>query len=153
MESSATFGGGRPTPTPRVEGAVRFDNQAEFHVRKYLLALADQLAAGDCEIYENSRAVEVDEDKTCVVKTPGGRVIADRVVVATHYPFLDRSLAFARVQPQRSYALLCRLDGVPPAGMSPTLVDAPGRTRTCDPRLRRPPLYPAELPGRVTRKA
>jgi hypothetical protein len=25
---------------------------------------------------------------------------------------------------------------------------APGRTRTCDPRLRRPPLYPAELPGR-----
>jgi hypothetical protein len=24
---------------------------------------------------------------------------------------------------------------------------APGRTRTCDPRLRRPPLYPAELPG------
>jgi hypothetical protein len=26
---------------------------------------------------------------------------------------------------------------------------APGRIRTCDPRLRRPPLYPAELPGRV----
>jgi zinc transporter, ZIP family len=26
---------------------------------------------------------------------------------------------------------------------------APGRTRTCDPRLRRPLLYPAELPGRA----
>ena len=26
---------------------------------------------------------------------------------------------------------------------------APGRTRTCDPRLRRPPLYPAELRGRA----
>src|SRR5438105_3125238 len=25
--------------------------------------------------------------------------------------------------------------------------DAPGRTRTCDPRLRRPSLYPAELRG------
>jgi hypothetical protein len=24
-------------------------------------------------------------------------------------------------------------------------IDAPGRTRTCDPRLRRPMLYPAEL--------
>jgi hypothetical protein len=30
---------------------------------------------------------------------------------------------------------------------------APGRTRTCDPRLRRPPLFPAELPGRVLVKA
>jgi hypothetical protein len=28
-------------------------------------------------------------------------------------------------------------------------VNAPGRTRTCDPRLRRPSLYPAELRGRV----
>ena len=50
------------------------------------------------------------------VKTPGGRVTADRVVVATHYPFLDRSLAFARVHPQRSYALLCRIAGEPPRG-------------------------------------
>jgi Rieske Fe-S protein len=38
-------------------------------------------------------------------------------VIATHYPFLDRSLAFARVHPQRSYALLCRIAGVPPEGM------------------------------------
>ena len=28
---------------------------------------------------------------------------------------------------------------------------APGRTRTCDPRLRRPMLYPAELRARITR--
>ena len=53
----------------------------------------------------------------CVVKTPGGSVTADHVVVATHYPFLDRALAFARVHPQRSYALLCRIAGEPPPGM------------------------------------
>ena len=39
------------------------------------------------------------------------------MVVATHYPFLDRSLAFARVHPQRSYALVCRIAGTPPTGM------------------------------------
>jgi hypothetical protein len=33
------------------------------------------------------------------------------------------------------------------------LASAPGRTRTCDPRLRRPLLFPAELPGRVADKA
>ena len=42
---------------------------------------------------------------------------AAHVVVATHYPFLDRSLAFARVHPQRSYALACRIAGAPPEGM------------------------------------
>ena len=108
----------RPTPLPYpVEAAVRFEDQAEFHVRKYLLALAEQLPGDRCQVYENSHAVEVDADEHCVVKTPGGRVTADQVVVATHYPFLDRSLAFARVHPQRSYALACRIDGQPPEGM------------------------------------
>src|SRR3954447_22417112 len=96
-----------------VAAAVRFDDQAEFHVRKYLLALSASLT----EVYERSHAVDVDVDGRCAVKTPGGRVTADRVVVATHYPFLDRALAFPRVHPQRSYALVCSIDGEPPPGM------------------------------------
>ena len=105
-----------PLPHP-VEAAVRFDDQAEFHVRKYLLALVDVLAADDdCAIYEHTRAVQVDSQEG-LVKTAGGCVSADGVVVATHYPFLDRSLAFARVHPQRSYAILCRIAGMPPEGM------------------------------------
>ena len=69
------------------------------------------------EVYEHSHAVQVDADERCTVKTPGGSVTADHVVVATHYPFLDRALAFARVSQQRSYALLCRIAGAPPEGM------------------------------------
>lgn len=106
-----------PLPYP-VAAAVRFDDQAEFHARKYLLALAEQLTSGDgCQVFERSRAVQVDTHGECRVKTPGGQVIADRCVMATHYPFPDRSLAFARVHPQRSYAIACRIDGRPPAGM------------------------------------
>ena len=92
---------------------MRFDDQAEFHPRKYLLALADGLE----RVYERSHAVDVDVDERCAVKTPGGRVTADRIVVATHFPFLDRSFAFARVHPQRSYALVCPIAGEPPPGM------------------------------------
>jgi glycine/D-amino acid oxidase-like deaminating enzyme/nitrite reductase/ring-hydroxylating ferredoxin subunit len=122
-----------------VEAAVRFDGQAEFHVRKYLLALIDALAGpGDCRIFEHSRAVEIDTDEDCVVKTPGGRVIANQVVVATHYPFLDRSLAFARVHPQRSYAILCRIAGIPPEGM---FISADSPTRS----VRGVPLEDEEL--------
>jgi glycine/D-amino acid oxidase-like deaminating enzyme/nitrite reductase/ring-hydroxylating ferredoxin subunit len=103
------------TPLPYdVAGAVRFDDQAEFHPHKYLLALAGRL---DGVVYEHTHAVGVDTDEHCRVKTPAGCVTADRVVVATHYPFLDRSLAFARVHPQRSYAILCRIAGSPPEGM------------------------------------
>jgi glycine/D-amino acid oxidase-like deaminating enzyme/nitrite reductase/ring-hydroxylating ferredoxin subunit len=128
-----------PLPYP-VEAAVRFDGQAEFHVRKYLLALVDALAGpgGSCQIFEHSRAAEVDTDEDCVVKTPGGCVIANQVVIATHYPFLDRSLAFARVHPQRSYAILCRISGVPPQGM---FISADSPTRS----IRGVPLEGEEL--------
>jgi glycine/D-amino acid oxidase-like deaminating enzyme/nitrite reductase/ring-hydroxylating ferredoxin subunit len=105
-----------PLPYP-VAAAVRFDDQAEFHVRKYLLALAAQIPGDGCAIYERSHAVEVDDDERCAVKTPGGRVNADQVVVASHFPFLDRSLAFARIHPERSYAIACRIRGRPPEGM------------------------------------
>ena len=97
-----------PLPYP-VAAAVRFDGQAEFHAHKYLLALADRLP----EVYEHTHAVQVGD----AVRTPGGRVTAEHTIVATHFPFPDRSLAFARVHPQRSYAIACRIAGTPPEGM------------------------------------
>jgi glycine/D-amino acid oxidase-like deaminating enzyme/nitrite reductase/ring-hydroxylating ferredoxin subunit len=112
----ATLVDSTPLPYP-VAAAVRFDDQAEFHACRYLLGLAEQLAASGARIYENTRAAEVDEDEPCAVKTPGGRVSADRVVVATHYPFLDRALVFPRAYPQRSYALACRIANAAPDGM------------------------------------
>jgi glycine/D-amino acid oxidase-like deaminating enzyme/nitrite reductase/ring-hydroxylating ferredoxin subunit len=119
-----------PLPYP-VAAAVRFEHQAEFHPRKYLFALAERLDAIEgARVFERSHAVEVGghphEDRQ-VVKSPGGRVLAERVVVATHYPFLDRSLAFARLHPTRSYAIACRIAGAPPAGMHIS-GDAPTRS-------------------------
>ncbi|HEX8689552.1 MAG TPA: FAD-dependent oxidoreductase, partial [Solirubrobacterales bacterium] len=105
-----------PLPYP-VEAAVRFDNQAEFHVRKYLLALVDRIERSGCRIFDGSRALDVSEGAPCSVRTADGEIGADRVVIATHYPFLDRSLAFARVHPMRSYAIVCDIAGDPPPGM------------------------------------
>ena len=126
QEAEAAIEAGLPaelveeTPLPyAVEAAVRFERQAEFHPRKYLFALAEKLDALDgARIFERSHAVEVgDVEGRQVVKSPGGRVLAERVVVATHYPFLDRSLGFARLSPMRSYAIACRIAGTPPEGM------------------------------------
>jgi glycine/D-amino acid oxidase-like deaminating enzyme/nitrite reductase/ring-hydroxylating ferredoxin subunit len=126
QEAEAAIAAGLPatlveeTPLPyAVEAAVRFEHQAEFHPRKYLFALVDKLAAIDgVRIFERSHAVEVgSRDGRQVVKGPGGHVLAERVIVATHYPFLDRSFAFARLHPTRSYAIACRIAGAPPTGM------------------------------------
>jgi nitrite reductase/ring-hydroxylating ferredoxin subunit len=62
------------------------------------------------------------------VRTTGGAVLADHVVVATHVPFLDRGLYFARQAPTRSYCLAARLaGGTPPRGM---WISAGGTTRS-----------------------
>lgn len=126
QEAEAAIAAGLPaslteeTPLPYpVEAAVRFEHQAEFHPRKYLFALAERLDAIDgAHVFERSHAVEVGAlNGRQIVKGPGGRAIAERVIVATHYPFLDRSLAFARLHPTRSYAIACRIAGAPPEGM------------------------------------
>ena len=126
-----------PLPYP-VEAALRFDDQAEFHIRKYLLALAGRLEGAGCRIFEQSRALGVDAGSPCTVSTAAGTVVAERVVVATHYPFLDRSLAFARVHPHRSYAIVCDIEGTPPPGM---YINADSPTRS----IRAVPLDGREL--------
>jgi glycine/D-amino acid oxidase-like deaminating enzyme/nitrite reductase/ring-hydroxylating ferredoxin subunit len=91
-----------------VVGAVRFDEQAEFHPVKYLEGLA---AALDGSVYEGTMATQVHGGR---VSTAGGQVVsAEHVVVATHLPFLDRGLYFARCHPERSYVVAGRTTDAP----------------------------------------
>jgi glycine/D-amino acid oxidase-like deaminating enzyme/nitrite reductase/ring-hydroxylating ferredoxin subunit len=101
-----------------VAGAVTLPDQAEFHPLKYLHALTAAAADAGCTVHEGTRVVSVDQGSPCEVRTDfGPTVTADRVVVATHMPILDRGLYFARTHPERSYVLLARLRGDPPEGM------------------------------------
>ena len=97
-----------------VAAAVRFDDQAQFHPRRYCMGLAARLT-----VHERARALDVDEprDGPCVVTTDRGQVRAGHVLVATQLPFLDRGGFFAKCHPTRSYALAARLDGPVPRGM------------------------------------
>lgn len=100
-----------------VAGAVRVENQAIFHPRKYLLGLARLVDGDGSRMFEHTTARDVREGRPCVVTTDHGRIRADHVIVATHYPFLDRGLYFARLEPMRSYALGIRVAEPPPQGM------------------------------------
>jgi glycine/D-amino acid oxidase-like deaminating enzyme len=100
-----------PLPYP-VAGAIRYDQQLRFHPRKYLLAIAESIVGDGSVILENTRALDVDEGDPCTVTTDRGVIRARDVVVATHIPFLDRGLYFARQFPMRDYVVAARL----PAG-------------------------------------
>jgi len=102
------------TPLPfDVAGAVRAASQAEFHPVKWLLELAAAAERAGARVFERTRACEVASGSPCVVRTPKGAVHADRVVITTHYPTLDRGLYFARLIPQRSYCVALRAPSVP----------------------------------------
>jgi glycine/D-amino acid oxidase-like deaminating enzyme/nitrite reductase/ring-hydroxylating ferredoxin subunit len=100
-----------------VEGAIRFESQAEFHPHRFVLALAGLIAGDGSHVFEGTRATGVSEGRPCRVATTGPALTAGYVVVATHFPFLDRGLYFARMHPERSYALGVRVRGPAPQGM------------------------------------
>ena len=97
-----------------IEAAVRFEEQAEFHPVKYSSALADAVEGDHGSVFEETMVVSVDGGSPCRVHTESGATVtADRVVVATHLPFLDRGLYFARCHPERSYVVAARVDEAP----------------------------------------
>jgi glycine/D-amino acid oxidase-like deaminating enzyme/nitrite reductase/ring-hydroxylating ferredoxin subunit len=93
-----------------VAGAVRVEDQAQFHPRKYLLALAEDLIQRGGRIFERTRAVGLVEGQPCRVTTEEGRtVVARDVVVTTHFPVFDRALLFARLSPRRELVVAGRI--------------------------------------------
>jgi glycine/D-amino acid oxidase-like deaminating enzyme/nitrite reductase/ring-hydroxylating ferredoxin subunit len=106
-----------------VEGALCFENQAQFHPRKYLLKLAENISGSGSQIYEHTRAVDIEHDDLYTVVTDTGfKVIASKVVLASHFPFYDGlGLYFARLRPQRSYVISAIIKDKLPKG---TFVDA-----------------------------
>jgi glycine/D-amino acid oxidase-like deaminating enzyme/nitrite reductase/ring-hydroxylating ferredoxin subunit len=98
---AASFVTDSDLPFP-IAGAIRVEDQAQFHPRKYLLALADDLTRRGGQIFERTRAVGLNEGDPCTVTTENGRTVTARhVVVATHYPVFDRALLFGRLEPRR----------------------------------------------------
>jgi glycine/D-amino acid oxidase-like deaminating enzyme len=85
----ASFEGSPPLPFDTY-GSVRFDNQAQFHPRKYLYTIAREIEGNGCYIFEKTRALGIEGGSPVVVKTDRGTVRADNVIQATHYPIVDK---------------------------------------------------------------
>lgn len=113
----------------KIKAAVKFDNQAQFHPRKYLLALAKDIPGDGSHIFEGTRAIDLEKgDEYTVVTNQNYKVTAPRVVIASHFPFYDgTALYFTRLFPERSYALAIKIKDKFPEGMYIT-AESPGRS-------------------------
>lgn len=114
----ASFQKDLPLSLP-IKGAMCFDNQAQFHPRKYLLALSEEIPGHGSHIFENTRAIGIDEGEICSVTTQQEkRVSAKNIIIASHFPFYDGiGLYFSRIYPERSYALGIKTQEKFPGGM------------------------------------
>lgn len=107
-----------------VAAAVRLPGQAQFHPQRWLLHLADQVEAAGGQVIEGAVVVDVHErDGIRLVDTATDRegevrtVSAGHVVIATHYPILDRGLFFTRMGQTRDLVVSGPLTGQAPEGM------------------------------------
>lgn len=81
-----------------IQGAIRFDGQAQLHPLEFLYAISKELP-----VYENTLAQGVEGNR---VVTDKGTVTAGRIIIATHFPFIDiPGFYFARLHEERSYVL------------------------------------------------
>lgn len=91
------------TPLPfSVAAALRYDNQAQFHPLKFLYEISQGL-----HIYENTRIVEISSQNGMHTATfSGGKISARKVIVATHFPFMNKYGGyFLKMYQHRSYLI------------------------------------------------
>lgn len=81
-----------------VAGAIRFDGQVQFHPLKFAYAIARGL-----RIYENTKVLEFTPS---AVVTERGKIAAKKIIVATHFPILNKhGFYFLKMYQHRSYVL------------------------------------------------
>ena len=97
ISAPAEYASSLPLPFP-IRGAVSFSGQAQFHPLKFLSAIAQGLS-----IYENTRILELTPNGAV---TEYGTIQADKIIVATHFPFLNKHGSyFLKLYQSRSYVL------------------------------------------------
>jgi glycine/D-amino acid oxidase-like deaminating enzyme/nitrite reductase/ring-hydroxylating ferredoxin subunit len=97
----------RDVPLPfDVKAALRFGDQARFHVREYLRPLLESVPGHGSAVFEGTRVEDVRDGTPCVVETENGEIRAADVVMATHVP-LNRLLLQTKLAHYRSYVLAC----------------------------------------------
>ena len=95
-----------------IKAAVRFSEQATFHIRRYLLGLAAYIHGDGSHVYENSRVIGIKDGDTCEIRTLQAKVRAKHCIVATNvptFPLMARGSYCVAEYPMQSYIVAGRI--------------------------------------------
>ena len=92
-------------------------DQVQFHPRKYLLALSEDIIGEGGYIFEKISALTVNNGKIKEVVTGQGSIMADKSILVTHTPVYDPNLLNKHLHSARSYVLGLYTKGNFPDGM------------------------------------
>lgn len=97
LDVSADFVSSIPLPVECIS-AVKVKSQAQFHPLKFLFSVAEGL-----RIYENTKVLEFMPKK---VVYSGGTVTAENIIVATHFPIINKHGGYSlKLYQERSYVI------------------------------------------------
>src|SRR5699024_1882754 len=103
-----------------IKSGMIFENLAQFHPRKFLIPLAEKISKKGVNIYEQTRAIELNKrnDKYIINTTQGKKVSADKVIIASHYPFYNKKgMYYSRIYVEKSYILAIKAKEEFPGGI------------------------------------
>src|SRR5262249_42132993 len=84
---------------------LRSPEQAQIHPLKSLAGLTRSAIERGAAIYTGSRAESIERGAPARVRTGGGQVIANFIVVATNSPFIDRVTIHTKQAPYHTYVI------------------------------------------------
>lgn len=95
--------------------AICFPDQAQFNPYTYCKELCSHIEGDGSRVFENSRVTSVDQysPHRVVIEERNSILTADRIVLATHLPIMDRSMHFAMLEPSRSHCVSARVRNKP----------------------------------------
>lgn len=111
-----------------VAGALRFDEQYQFHPHKYLRGLARAVDGDGCMVFEQTRVLTVRGEHPRRVITDRGSVEARDVVIATGLPILDRGGYFTRAYPRRHLVMAAETEAARALQGMYLSIDTPSRS-------------------------
>lgn len=102
----------------KMKAGIEFENQAQFHPRKYMIGLANVILK-DNQIYNYTTATDVQKyGEKFMITTDRGNVLADSVVLATHYPIVNfPGFYFIKMYQSTSYIIAIETNSKIPEGM------------------------------------
>lgn len=93
-------------PSDKQRRAIKFPQQGQFHIMKYLKGLADAIVKMGGEIYTDTHA---DTILKTGAKANGFTIKANHIVVATNSPVNDRVTMHTKQWPYRTYVITAKV--------------------------------------------